>query len=321
MPSSADEEGQKMDLALTVEEIDTDLYRSVELWHPHGSRGAFGGQLVAQALRAAWKTVPENFHIHSLHNYFIWPGNAEIPVMYQIKRLRDGKSFSTRVVHATQRGKTTLFCLCSFVRTDDSSISLEHQSKMPDVASAESLPNERERVEMLMATGKLPEKYRPYLERYLDLALPVEYRNVHIDTPEEARWFRVRGQLRDDDPSLHACSIAYASDSGLLYTAARANGQANSKRIGMMTSLDHSIWFHAPTRADEWLLYDMHSPRSNDGRGTAFGRIYNQRGQLVATTSQEGVMRLSRKEQALRREKMQQSEEQQDQAKTSTSKL
>lgn len=134
----------------------------------------------------------------------------------------------------------------------------------------------------------------------------------------QQRWFKTRGVL-NDDMKLHACIIAYASDSGFINTAARANGFSyNSDSIGMMTSLDHSVWFHMPARADEWLLYDIHSPRTNDGRGVAFGRIYSRDGHLVATTSQEGIVRLSEREQARQKK---QAESQKDLTATTSSKI
>ncbi|KAI9262367.1 thioesterase-like superfamily-domain-containing protein [Phascolomyces articulosus] len=306
--------GHEMARALTVEEIDTDLYRSNELWHPNGSRGTFGGQLVAQALRAAWNTVPEGFHAHSLHNYFLVPGRSDVPAIYQVNRVRDGRSFATRVVTCTQQGKTVIVCTCSFTRSDNMDETLHHQSPMPaDVPRPEDLPNNNDRLRLLVQDPRIPDEHRQRFENYMDAVTPVEYRDIKVDTVDEfvrgrvepnehqGQWFKARERLPDNDPALHACSIAYASDSGILMTAVRANGMMARKGVGMMASLDHSMWFHAPTRADEWLYYDLHSPRSNDGRGTAFGRIYNQQGVLVATTSQEGIIRLTKGEQERRR--------------------
>ncbi|KAI8147068.1 HotDog domain-containing protein [Fennellomyces sp. T-0311] len=297
LPTTQDE--NKMVRALTVEELDVDLYRSNELWHPHGSRGAFGGQLVAQALRAAWNTVPEEFHVHSLHNYFLVPGRSDIPAIYQVRRVRDGRSFATRVVTCTQQGKTVIVCTCSFTKFNgETPESLNHQTPMPsDIPLPEDLPNNNERMKLLLEDPRIPEEQRNRFKNFMDTVTPVEYRDIKVDSLEDfGQWFKTRDRLPDNDPALHACTIAYASDSGILMTAVRANGLMGRKGIGMMASLDHSMWFHAPTRADE-------CPRSNDGRGTAFGRIYNKEGVLVATTSQEGIIRLTQREQERRQQK------------------
>ncbi|CAO0793132.1 unnamed protein product [Mucor circinelloides] len=301
----------KMRDAIDVQLIDTNLYMSKELWLPFGSRGAFGGQIVAQALKSAWETVQEDFFVHSLHSYFILACNVDIPVIYNVQRIRDGRSFATRIVTATQKGRAIFVCSCSFAKPEEG-ISLNHQTDMPDVIDADSLPSD---IELLQRTldnteNSFPEKFRQRAQRRLEDDQPIDYRAVIQYSPEEIitgnvkptpygqRWFKTRGALNDDDMKLHACIIAYASDSGFINTAATANGFTfNSESIGMMTSLDHSVWFHAQARADEWLLYDIHSPRTNNGRGVAFGRIYNRDGVLVATTAQEGIVRLSELEQ------------------------
>ncbi|KAG2222024.1 hypothetical protein INT45_003669 [Circinella minor] len=305
--------------ALTVEELDVDIYRnSEELWHPAGSRGAFGGQisLVAQALRAAWHTVPEKLHVHvnttitiehSLHNYFLVPGRSDIPAIYKVRRVRDGRSFATRVVTCTQQGKTVIVCICSFTNFNTTGESLDHQIPMPsNIPKPEDLPTDSERMKVLATDPRIPEKIRNHFEINLKVEIPIDYRDLRIDTPEEfirgstepnghqGQWFKTQERLPENDPALHACSIAYASDRGILMAAVRANGLVARRGISMMASIDHSMWFHAPARADE-------CPRSNDGRGTAFGRIYNREGVLVATCAQEGIMRLSQSEQDKRR--------------------
>ncbi|KAI8996851.1 HotDog domain-containing protein [Pilobolus umbonatus] len=298
---------QKMADAVDVQMIDTNLYASKELWLPFQSRGAYGGQIVAQALKAAWDTVDDAFFIHSLHAYFILACNVEYPVIYNIERTRDGRSFSTRIVRATQKGKVIFICSSSFAKPDEN-VTLNHQIPMPDIPRPEQLPSH---VELLKnALDKLNDYPEIFLRR-MDMSLndnqPIEYREGDPYTPEEIAtgnlrpdttnhlWFKSKGTL-NDDMKLHACAIAYASDSGFVNTAAKANGVTyNSDNVGMMTSLDHTIWFHMPTRADEWLLHDMHSPRTSDGRGVAFGRIYNLNGDLVATTAQEGIIRLTEK--------------------------
>ncbi|KAI8876946.1 Thioesterase/thiol ester dehydrase-isomerase [Backusella circina FSU 941] len=302
--------------AIDVQMIDTNLYMSKELWLPYNARGAFGGQVIAQALRAAWDTVPEDYFVHSLHCYFILACNVETPVIYHIDRIRDGKSYVTRIVTAKQKGKAIFVSSCSFA-APDKGITLDHQSKMPEVPDPDSLLSE---IELLSyadeSTSIRGEKFKNRLARKQEYGHPTESREIYKYTPEEVatgnvqageynqRWFRAKGRL-NDDLKFHACIIAYSSDSGFINTAARANGYTyNSDGIGMMSSLDHSIWFHQPSRADEWLLYDMHSPRTSGGRGVAFGRIYSRDGRLVATTAQEGVLRLSAEEQEVYKRKI-----------------
>lgn len=291
--------GTRMANAVEVQEIDANLYMSKELWLPAGARGAFGGQIVAQALRAAFYTVPDEMDIHSLHSYFILPGNVEVPVIYQVQRLRDGRSYATRFVTASQKGKAIFVCSFSFSKLD-TSIQLNHQTEMPEAPEPESLPSDVELVQKALEQNDLPPKYREYLKLRIEESSPVDYREITIPKPSfvARRWFKTRGQL-GSDKRLHACVIAYASDSGFVGTAAKAN-DVPSRGIGMLASLDHSMWFHAPARADNWLLYDMHSPRTSGGRGMAFGRIYSKDGTLVATTAQEGILRLSKREQEKR---------------------
>ncbi|KAG1472568.1 hypothetical protein G6F56_001457 [Rhizopus delemar] len=272
--------------AIDVQLIDTNLYMSKELNQPMGSRGVYGGQIVAQALKSAWDTVPDEFFIHSLHAYFILACSAETPVIYHIQRIRDG----------------------SFAKPEQGVV-LSHQSEMPLVVDPESLPTDLEILEnALKKTSNPTKRFLNRIEARRKDAGVIENRIVNIEEPEnvalgnveprnrDQRWFRTREKL-NDDMKLHACSIAYASDAALLNASAVVHGMTfSSSSMGMMTSLDHTIWFYTPTRADEWLLYDKSSPRSYNGRGTSFGRIYNQDGILVATTAQEGVIRLSEKE-------------------------
>ncbi|KAI9025890.1 HotDog domain-containing protein [Phycomyces nitens] len=262
---------------------------SKELWVPLGSRGAFGGQ--------------------SLHSYFILPCNADIPVIYKVRRLRDGKSFATRAVTAVQRGKAIFIASFSFA-TPEQGVTLVHQAKMPNVAKPEDVPSETDRIRNWLKEDDLPPSFRNYLEKRLEDVTPIEYRDVEVYTTEEMingtmepreaerRWFKTYNKIDSNDAKLHACAIAYASDSGLIVTASKTNGYIYST-MGMVVSLDHTIWFHAPARIDEWLLHDMYSPRTSEGRGIAFGKIYTQDGTLVASTAQEGLVRLSEKGQAL----------------------
>ncbi|RUS25442.1 HotDog domain-containing protein [Jimgerdemannia flammicorona] len=295
--------------AVDVEEIDVNLYKSRQLWTPLGARGVFGGQVVAQALRAATKTVKSEFNIHSLHSYFILPGNNQIPILYQVERIRDGRTYATRTVKAIQRGRSIFTAGFSFSVKEDG-ITLEHQSSMPVVPEPEILPNDEERVKSFVTHPDvdITPQYREYLETKVEERSPMDYRNTFVPKPEkfdkaiksttQTIWFKTNGAL-SDDITLHQCVVAYASDNALIGTASRANGLSRSQ-IGMMASLDHSMWFHAPFRADEWLLYEMESPRTIDGRGIAFGRIYRRDGTLVVSVAQEGILRLSPKEQRRR---------------------
>ncbi|CEG66841.1 Acyl-CoA thioesterase 8 [Rhizopus azygosporus] len=291
----------RMANAVEVQEIDSNLYMSKELWLPAGARGVFGGQIVAQALRAAFNTVAEEFDIHSLHSYFILAGNVEVPVIYQVHRLRDGKSYATRYVTASQKGRAIFVCSFSFAKPDDKSFQLAHQAEMPKVPPPESLPSDLDRLKKLLAQEDSSPKYREYIQAKIEESSPVDYRQEFITKPnaEGHRYFKTRGKL-GDDKRLHACVVAYASDSGFIDTTVAANGVPSSG-VGMLTSLDHSMWFHAPVRADDWLLYHMHSPRTSNGRGVVFGRIFTKDGTLAVTTAQEGLVRLTKQEQEKRR--------------------
>lgn len=185
-------------------------------------------------------------------------------------------------------------------------ISLNHQYSMPKMPDPETLLNDEERISSYLNHPDLdiPPKYREYLLKRVDEQSPMDYRNCHVSDPRhldkpnnshvQHQWFKTRGTLHDDD-ALHQCVVAYASDSSLIVTVAHANGLSRSQ-VGMMASLDHAIWFHAPFRADEWLLYEMETPRSSNGRGMVLGRIFRQDGTLVVSVVQEGLVRLSERE-------------------------
>ncbi|KAI8979343.1 HotDog domain-containing protein [Mycotypha africana] len=282
--------------AIEVQLIDTNIYKSKELWQPYRARGAFGGQ--------------------SLHAYFLLAGNVDRPIIYTVERMRDGKSYATRMVKASQRGKTIFVCNCSF-STLEEGITLSHQVTMPTVANPESLPSDLDIFQKILRSTKSESKqFLLRAEKNINDNSLIDYRAVNQYSNEEIitgnvktdahgrRWFKTRGAL-NDDMKLHACIIAYASDSGLINVAATANGLSyNSESMGMMASLDHTMWFHAPARADDWLLYDIHSPRTNHGRGVAFGKIYSSDGTLVVTTAQEGIVRLTEAEQKKRRKQL-----------------
>ncbi|KAI8372133.1 thioesterase-like superfamily-domain-containing protein [Blakeslea trispora] len=304
----------KMMDTVAVFKIGHDLYQNKELWQPYGSRGAFGGQLVAQALNASWDTVPEGFSAHSLHAHFLLACDAKLPIAYHVQRIRDGRSFATRMVTAKQNDTVFFICTCSFT-TPDRNTALRRQSAMPNVAEPGSLLSEKQVYRAALDEAyKSPEKFPKNLLRRVEMRvkeeLPIEYRQLDEvsaevvingivkPSPNTRRWFRARGNLGQDQ-KLHTLAVAYASDSHFLNSAARANGyNYSAEHIGMMTSLDHTIWFHEPVKADEFLLYDMCSPQSNYGRAMVFGKIYSQDGRLIASTAQEGLLRLSKAGQA-----------------------
>ncbi|KAI8354130.1 HotDog domain-containing protein [Choanephora cucurbitarum] len=299
---------------VAVFKVGDDLYQNKELWQPFGSRGGFGGQLVAQALNAGWDTVPESFSAHSIHAYFMLACDAKLPITYRVQRIRDGRSFATRIVTATQNGKAFFICTCSFTAPDNNT-ALKLQTPMPKVMSPESVLSERQSYrdavdEANRSPDRFPKEHVQEIETREKEDIPIEYRQVEdfsveaviegIIQPDDhtRRWFKTKGNLGDDQ-KLHTLAVAYASDSHFLNTGARAHGyNFNAANIGMLTSLDHTIWFHEPVKADEYLLYDMHSPQSNHGRSMVFGKIYTQDGRLVATTAQEGIVRLSKQGQA-----------------------
>ncbi|KAG2185803.1 hypothetical protein INT43_002240 [Umbelopsis isabellina] len=271
--------------AIEVNRIDECLYNSRELWKPIGARGVFGGQVVAQALRAAAKTVDPSFYVHSLHCYFILAGDNQIPILFQVDRLRSGKTYATRVVKATQRGRAIFTASVSF-SLDEPGPMLHHQPRMPDVPPPEEIPTEAEKVNAMLKDESLDMSQEEKDKAVLRMAERAALDTRQIDThgkEKHYRWIKTQGTVDDDDRTIHACIAAYASDTGLIGTAARIHN-LKSNDIGLMVSLDHQIWFHAPFRTDEWLLYEMVSPTTNNGRALCMGQLYTRDGRLVATT-------------------------------------
>jgi acyl-CoA thioesterase-2 len=248
---------------LDLEPIEVNLFRGVSP-DDHRQR-VFGGQVAGQALVAAGRTV-ERGTVHSLHAYFLRPGDPLVPIVYEVDRIRDGRSFITRRVVAIQHGHA-IFNLSASFHIDERGP--EHQQPMPDVPDAESLP-------------------RPEHE----LPQAIDLRRAPASGPGCARvWLRADGRL-PDDPLLHACVAAYASDMTLLDTTLSAHGLGvGSAPDLMLASLDHAMWFHRPFRADEWLLYDQDSPVTCGARGFARGTIFTSDGRLVASVVQEGLVR------------------------------
>jgi len=249
----------------------------------------FGGQVLAQSLVAATRTVDVSRPVHSLHAYFLRAGDPAVPITFDVERLRDGRSFSARRTQAIQRGKPILSMISSFQEPSDG---LDHQVEMPDVPGPDELPTLEDHFGHLDV---------PAIKQTL-LSRPVDMR--HVDGPlylnpgrekvgHQAIWFRAAAPM-PDDPLLHTALLAYASDYSLLESVVRRHGLSWGN-AGMKTaSLDHAMWFHRWARADEWLLYAQESPSASGARGMGMGRIFTADGKLVASTAQEGMMRLPR---------------------------
>ena len=273
---------------LSLEQIEEDLFRGTS--QDLGFRQLFGGQVLGQCVSAASQTVEEARHVHSMHGYFLRPGDATIPVVYQVERIRDGGSFSTRRVTAIQKGKPIFSCAASFQYDEEG---FSHQPEMPQVPGPEELKSETELARMV--APMIPERLR---ERAVS-EKPIEIRPVTLINPFAPKpcepvkhvWFRAAGNL-PDEPQLHKFLLAYASDFNLLTTSMQPHGVSVFQKFMQVASLDHSLWFHANLRMDDWLLYSMDSPWSGNARGFSRGSIYNRAGQLVASVAQEGLTRL-----------------------------
>ncbi|MFW6720529.1 acyl-CoA thioesterase [Streptomyces sp. MAR4 CNY-716] len=283
---------------LDLEQIEQDIYRG-------HSRTAvvprvFGGQVAAQALVAAGRTVPADRPPHSLHAYFLRPGDPGAPLVYTVDRIRDGRSFTTRRVVAVQHGQPVFNLSASFQVHEEG---LEHQVPMPPAPDPEKLPTAEEAMPRYAVNFLDPALARRLLEARaavdLRYAAPPPW-GGEAGVPREPRsqvWFRTNGRLTGaiDTPLLHVCLMTYVSDMTLLDSVLLAHGRggwAVGDVVG--ASLDHAMWFHRPFRADEWLLYDQESPTSQGGRGLSTGRIFTRDGRLAASVIQEGVIRVPR---------------------------
>jgi acyl-CoA thioesterase-2 len=271
---------------LDLERIEENIFRGVS--PKHSPVRVFGGQVAGQALVAAGRTVPPERKVHSLHAYFIRPGDPSIPIVYEVDRIRDGRSFTTRRVVAVQRGKAIFSLSASFHQVEPG---VEHAELMPDVPPPDDLPS---RVESL---AKFADKLGPFATA----PRPIDVRYV-TDPPWELRgkgsearsqvWMRADGTLPDDE-LLHVCVLTYASDMTLLDSILVRHGVYWGFDNVVGASLDHALWFHRPFRADEWFLYDCVSPSASGARGMATGRFFAQDGTLLATVVQEGLLRIA----------------------------
>jgi acyl-CoA thioesterase II len=272
---------------LDLEQIELDIFRGRS---PEGERRqrVFGGQVAGQALVAAGRTVPADRPVHSMHAYFIRPGDPTIPLIYLVERVRDGRSFTTRRVAAVQHGKTIFTLSASFHLGEPG---IEHAQPMPDVPPPDQLRPTSERYHEL---------YGPGVAEYFS-DTPIDIRHVGPLTVEAAQdpslrstqsrvWLRADGEL-PDDPLLHVCLMTYASDLTLLDTVLLANGLTFLDGSATGASLDHAMWFHRPFRADRWLLYAQESPTAGGARGLARGEVFTSGGLLVVSVVQEGLIR------------------------------
>jgi acyl-CoA thioesterase-2 len=273
---------RKLVSLLDLEQLDTDLYRGRQ---PDSVRQrVYGGQVAAQALIAATRSVGPQFHVHSLHSYFLLPGDYNVPIIYDVERIRDGKSFATRRVLARQHGRPIYYQSLNFQVIEEG---FEHQDAMPEVKG----PDEGlDLVELMRERGAddgLGKEWAALDVRWLGSS---RY-GLEPDPERPAKaqvWIRIEGRL-SDDPLEHLAAFTYASDVSLLGATLAAH-EVDTTGV-QMASLDHTIWFHRPFRADEWWLYDQWSPSAGGARGLSLGRVFTQDGMLVATTAQEGLIR------------------------------
>lgn len=272
---------------LQLERIEENLFRGQS--RDIGTRFVFGGQVLGQSLAAAQRTV-EGRVVHSMHAYFLRAGDVEAPIVYEVDRNRDGKSFSSRRVVAIQHGQPIFTMAASFQEPEEG---LTHQLSMPDVPPPEDLSEPEPPDAATLA--RIP----PKLQRWFMDRGPFEFRHVYPRDelkrpklpPFQHVWFRLVDKVPDDE-LLHRALLAYASDFHLIGTATLPHGISYLQGNVQMASLDHAMWFHRPFRADEWLLYSCDSPSAQGARGLSRGQVYDRQGRLVASTAQEGLIRL-----------------------------
>lgn len=277
---------QLVDL-LTLERIEQNLYRgnSQDL----GWGQVFGGQVLGQALAAAAATVPPERSVHSLHGYFLLTGRVDQPIVYDVDRIRDGKSFTTRRVRAIQNGNAIFSMEASFQIEEDG---FEHQNEMPDLPGPDGLPSQVELARRI--ADRIPSPLREMFTAESPIEIrPLEPTNLFAPTarpPHSASWIRANGSL-PDDPKLHRYLLAYASDFNFLGTSLYPHGVSWASPGMQVASLDHAMWFHRPFRMDEWLLQVVDSPSAHGARGLVRAGFFTRDGALVASTVQEGLIR------------------------------
>jgi len=272
---------------LSLEKIEENIFRGKS--QDLGFGNIFGGQVLGQSLSAASQTVSDDRNVHSLHGYFLRAGDPKMAIIYNVDRLRDGKSFTTRRVVAIQKGRPIFAMSCSFQVNESG---FEHQEQMPDIKGPEGIPSDFERLNQIQ--DRIPAKIRDKLL----CEKPIEIRQVNPINPFKPQkndplkfaWFKTNGEMPDNKP-VHQYMLAYASDFGLVSTSLYPHGHTYWEPDMQVASLDHSMWFHHDFRMDDWLLYVMKSPAASKARGLSQGSIFTRDGKLVASTTQEGLIR------------------------------
>ena len=279
-----------LDLTDTNARTNEDIFIGESQWSALGR--VFGGQVLAQSVVAAQRTIAEDRFIHSLHGYFLRPGNTELPITFSVDRIHDGRSFSTRRVQAYQSGLPILSMIASFQDVDDG---LEHQIEMPtELPQPEDLPTAAEVLALVEhPIAKQWAMGRPFDMRHVPSPVFLAVDGPHV--AHQAVWLKATGRL-PDDPNLHRAALAYASDYSILEPIFRRHGVSWSTPGLKAASLDHAMWFHRFGRVDEWMLYAQESPNATGGRGFSLGRIFSRSGVLLASVAQEGMVRVPRRE-------------------------
>lgn len=273
---------------LELEPLEVNLFRGES--RDIGGAQVFGGQVLGQALSAASKTVDPARLVHSLHAYFLRRGDFNAPIVYEVDRSRDGHSFSSRRVIAIQHGEQIFNMAASFQIVEDG---FDHQIEMPQVPPPESLPDSRQPLRELL--DRLPERVQRFANRprpfEFRMVQPIDYLAPRKSPPARQVWLRAVSRVPDDE-TLHRCLLAYVSDFYLLDTSTLPHGANFLSSNVVMASIDHAMWFHRPLRVDEWLLYVLESPSASGARGFARANVFSRDGRLVASTAQEGLVRV-----------------------------
>jgi len=275
----------------SLEQLEVGLYRG-RSWDL-GFRALYGGQVLGQSVIAAYKSLPDDRSIHSFHSYFLLPGDANIPVVYDVETVRDGRSFSARRIRAIQNGRTIFYMTASFQKPEEG---LSHQfSQMPDMPDPESVGKD------IQFYDDNIEKLSPRMKEALPFHRPVDIRTIEGSKkfssskrdPVRKLWLKGTDAV-SDDIDINQASLAYASDYDFLSTAVQAHGIAIQDKSLRLATIDHAMWFHHPFKFDDWLMYEMESPISGNGRALVQGKIYNKQGVLVASSVQEGLLRTTK---------------------------
>ncbi|WP_308464899.1 acyl-CoA thioesterase [Rathayibacter soli] len=277
-----------LDLTDTGARTDEDIFTGDSQWMPHGR--VYGGQVLAQALVAAMRTIPDERRVHSMHGYFLRAGDIGVPITFSVDRIHDGRSFSARRTQAYQNGIPILSMIASFQTDADG---LDHQVAMPtDLPSPDELPDAAAAlIDLDHPIGRYWATQRAFSMRHIPSPVYLSVEGAHV--AHQAVWFKATGPLPDDD-ALHRAALVFASDYTILESVFRRHGLAWATPGLKVASLDHAMWWHRSGRVDDWLLYAQESPSASGGRGLAQGRIYTKSGVLLASVAQEGMIRLPR---------------------------